>query len=159
MNTFEKIGDHIQAKREAKGMTQDELADALGVSKSTISLYESGGRKPTFDRMTQIAQLLDTPVSEFLDLDAPRKEKSIETTLRAEGLSREDIKKIRNYIEISWLKNSGRKKQYIIHLTPTEYTYIRDIIATQEIELDSLVDKKINPHAKTIKSIAKHFLE
>jgi transcriptional regulator with XRE-family HTH domain len=36
----------IKAEREKRGMTQDEFADLLGVSRKTIVNYESGGNIP-----------------------------------------------------------------------------------------------------------------
>ena len=43
MNTSEKI----RALRESKGLSQDQLAKEIGVDRTTIVKYESGGSKPT----------------------------------------------------------------------------------------------------------------
>jgi transcriptional regulator with XRE-family HTH domain len=51
-------GEKIKAARKAAGMTQIELADALGVSKTYISKYENDTRKPKRDTLLKIADKL-----------------------------------------------------------------------------------------------------
>lgn len=45
----------LKELRARKGITQAELADALGVGKSTISMYEVGAREPDFEMLEIIA--------------------------------------------------------------------------------------------------------
>ena len=51
----------FQKARKAKGMTQGELANAIGCSRSTISYYESGKLQPPPEILTRIAELLEVP--------------------------------------------------------------------------------------------------
>lgn len=51
--------------REAKGMSQKDLANELNVSIGLIGLYETGRRKPSFDRAIQIAKFFDLPVEKI----------------------------------------------------------------------------------------------
>lgn len=51
--------------REAKGMSQKDLANELNVSIGLIGLYETGRRKPSFDRAMQIAKFFDLPVEKI----------------------------------------------------------------------------------------------
>lgn len=97
MNDFKKIGELIRNRREENNLSQDILAEKLGVSKATISLYESGDRKPSLKRLTELAKILNTPLSNFLALDTPV---NIEIALRAEGMTNEDIDRIKAYIRI-----------------------------------------------------------
>ena len=41
--------NRIKELRKEKGLTQQELADRIGASKSAISMYEKGNRRPSFD--------------------------------------------------------------------------------------------------------------
>lgn len=107
MNNFEKIGEFIKQKREDKGLTQDDLASKLGISKPTVSLYESGERKPTLDRLIELAKILDTPLSHFLALGSP--EVDIDVALRAQGMSSEDVNRIKTYIQ--FVKETNAAKQ------------------------------------------------
>ncbi len=53
-------GDRISQLRKARGLTQYDLADELGIAQNLVSRYERGGVHPTFDTLSQIADLLDT---------------------------------------------------------------------------------------------------
>lgn len=54
------IGKNIKALRTAKGMTQEDLAAALFVTRQTVSNYENGRSRPDLDMLLNIAQVLDT---------------------------------------------------------------------------------------------------
>ena len=45
MSTF---GERLKALRNNKALTQDELANAIKISKSSINMYERGEREPKF---------------------------------------------------------------------------------------------------------------
>ena len=45
----------LKRLRTKKGITQAQLADALGIGKSTISMYEVGAREPDFEMLECIA--------------------------------------------------------------------------------------------------------
>ncbi len=45
----------LKSLREERGLSQKELADALGTSKSTIGMYEQGKRTPKSEKMSEIA--------------------------------------------------------------------------------------------------------
>jgi transcriptional regulator with XRE-family HTH domain len=44
-HTMETMGQRIKALREARGMSQQEIADVVGVSKSAVSQWELGQSK------------------------------------------------------------------------------------------------------------------
>ena len=46
MAQFDRI---LKLLRTEKKMSQQELADALGISKSSINMYERGERQPNFE--------------------------------------------------------------------------------------------------------------
>jgi len=53
------LPDLIKAKRAEKGMTQKELAEAVGISVSAVKQYESGRQEPQLSKMKLIAAALD----------------------------------------------------------------------------------------------------
>lgn len=61
------IGSKIKAARQAKGMTQEELGEILGVQKSAIAKYESG-RVVNIKRSTlkKISDVLNIPPFELI---------------------------------------------------------------------------------------------
>lgn len=52
--------------RQAKGVTQKQVADALGVSKQTITAYEAGTREPDLMKLIALAEVLDSTPDELL---------------------------------------------------------------------------------------------
>lgn len=60
MNKTE-IGDMIQKYRKLKGMTQEELAKVIGVSRATLANYERGNREPSFDTIEKFVTTLNIP--------------------------------------------------------------------------------------------------
>lgn len=53
------IGDRIKETRQARGITQSELARRVGLATVTIRQYENGSREPRLDTIKQIATALD----------------------------------------------------------------------------------------------------
>lgn len=63
------IGKRIKSARQKVGMSQEELAQTIGVTKSTISKYEKGAREPRYDQLQRIATALGTSISNLLPPD------------------------------------------------------------------------------------------
>ena len=61
------IGDSIKYYRKLKNLTQKDLAEKLNLSTSLIQKYENGERKLKIDTLKQIIDVLDTPLSVFLN--------------------------------------------------------------------------------------------
>lgn len=68
----ENFNENLQIARERKGMTQKDVAEKIGVAKSTYSLYESGNREPNVQIIKKIADILDTSADELLGIDEPQ---------------------------------------------------------------------------------------
>lgn len=49
------FSSRLRQLRNDAGITQDELAKAIGVSKSSVNMYERGEREPGFETMEAIA--------------------------------------------------------------------------------------------------------
>lgn len=63
------IGKNIQNKRKAMGLTQDQLATALGVSVAAVSKWETGGAYPDITLLAPIARLLGITVDDLLGFE------------------------------------------------------------------------------------------
>ncbi|MEP3347927.1 MAG: helix-turn-helix transcriptional regulator [Litoreibacter sp.] len=59
------IGKRLRHRRWMVGMTQGELAGALGIRFQQIQKYESGSNRVSASRLWDIAQVLDLPVGYF----------------------------------------------------------------------------------------------
>jgi putative transcriptional regulator len=55
----------IKSARAAKGMSQKDVADALGVTRQTINAIESGDYNPTIRLCIAICRLLDKTLNEL----------------------------------------------------------------------------------------------
>lgn len=60
------LGENIRARREEKGMTQQELAERLFVSRQTVSRWENGSRTPDVILCKKIAMVLQIPLDDLL---------------------------------------------------------------------------------------------
>lgn len=56
------IGKNIKQLRKARGLTQKELADKLGVTQSAVGNWEAGIRNPRASDLLNIAEALEVPV-------------------------------------------------------------------------------------------------
>lgn len=90
------FGDKLKTLRTSQKLTQQQLADRIGVAKSVVSYFESGNRYPSYDVLVKIAHVFHTSTDYLLDV---KKEKVIDVT----GLSDEDIAVVRTVAEA--LKN------------------------------------------------------
>lgn len=72
------IGEIIIAKRKEKSWTQEQLANAVGVSTPAVSKWETGATYPDITLLSPIARALNTTVDELL---------SYQNELSAEGVS------------------------------------------------------------------------
>lgn len=61
--------DNLRALRKRKGLSQVELAEKLGFSKSLIGLYETGDRKPSFEALEAIADFFNVDLDYLLGRD------------------------------------------------------------------------------------------
>lgn len=59
--------DNLIALRKRNKMTQVELAKAIGISRSALSMYEAGQREPNFETLEIIAKYFDVPMSSLIE--------------------------------------------------------------------------------------------
>lgn len=62
------VGKRLEALRKARGMSQRELADILGVTNYTISAYENDRSEPGDEMKIQLARLFDVSMDYLLGL-------------------------------------------------------------------------------------------
>lgn len=58
----ERLGNDLKAVREAAGLTQGALAEAIGVSRKTINTVENGVFQPSTLLALKLARALGRPV-------------------------------------------------------------------------------------------------
>ena len=65
----ESFGERLKYLRSEKNMGQIKLAKELGVSKSVISLWETGGSDPTLTNLIKIAVFFNVSIDFLAGLD------------------------------------------------------------------------------------------
>jgi len=58
--------------RQSKGLTQNELAELVNVSRSALSLYELGKREPDYETLVRLADFFDVSVDYLLGVSNVR---------------------------------------------------------------------------------------
>ncbi len=66
------FGKMLRKIRLERGLRQSDIAEALGVAKGTISMYESGQRSPSFETAEHIADILNVPLASLIESPVPR---------------------------------------------------------------------------------------
>jgi len=67
---YRAIGAQLRAVRLACGVSQEELAERLGIERVTLSRYESGVRTLPLATLVMVAELLRQPIAAFLPSSA-----------------------------------------------------------------------------------------
>lgn len=64
-----EFGEKLQELRKNKDMTQEELAEALYVSRTAISKWESGRGYPSIDSLKEISRFFSVSIDELLSAE------------------------------------------------------------------------------------------
>lgn len=60
------FAENFKNARKVTGMTQEQLAEKLGVDRSSIAKYEAGKSTPNIKNLQQICKALDVSVEKLL---------------------------------------------------------------------------------------------
>ncbi|PRO65678.1 helix-turn-helix domain-containing protein [Alkalicoccus urumqiensis] len=66
---MQMIGERIRSFRRKQEWTQQELAEKLQLSKSTISNYEKGIREPNAETLVALSRLFDVTLDELFGIE------------------------------------------------------------------------------------------
>ena len=61
------VGARVRLRRTLLGMSQDKLAQALGLTFQQVQKYESGANRVGASRLMQISEALDVPIHAFFE--------------------------------------------------------------------------------------------
>ena len=100
----DNFNENLKEARLKSGLSQKDVAEKIGVAKSTYSLYESGNREPNVNTIKKIADFLKVSADSLLRLeDEP-------TTLAAhfdgDEYTEEELDEIRQFAE--FVKNKRK---------------------------------------------------
>lgn len=69
---MEKIIEKIAEIRNKKGFSYENVAQDLDLSTSAYRKIETGETKLTVERLRQLAEILETPIEDFLQIDSQK---------------------------------------------------------------------------------------
>lgn len=88
MSYMEKVGEKIRKLREETGTPQQKIADLLGVTRQSLSLYEKGERTINVEALGKLAEFFDVSADYLLGLsDVRSTEQDMRTACEVTGLS------------------------------------------------------------------------
>ena len=88
-----KIGAFLKELRKEKNITQEELADKMGVSRRTVSRWETGSNMPDMDILIDISDFYEVDLREILDgerKDVKMDNETKETVLKVTEFNNEE---------------------------------------------------------------------
>jgi transcriptional regulator with XRE-family HTH domain len=98
----EVFAKRLRAAREIRGLGQAQLAEKAGLPSSSISHFEAGARKPSFDNLRRLATALDVTTDYLLGrVDSLESVGAAETIHRhLSNFSAEDLKLTEDFVEM-----------------------------------------------------------
>ena len=96
------VGKRVRHRRWLIGMTQQQLAEQVGIKFQQIQKYETGANRISASRLWDIAEALDVPVSFFFEgLEETQKEDAGKKSVPAELMGdKEALDLVRSYYAI-----------------------------------------------------------
>ena len=71
MSHSHQIGFLIRSCREARGISQDYMAESLNIAQSAYAYLESGKTTMSIDRLIRITEILDLDIHQIIDESIP----------------------------------------------------------------------------------------
>ena len=96
-----KVGAFLKDLRKEKGITQEQLAEKLGVSGRTISRWETGKNMPDISLLVEIAEFFDVSIPEIIKGERKSEYMKNETKEVAETAKAEKEQLIKSFRNMS----------------------------------------------------------
>lgn len=77
MNERQRIGERIKTMRLSRGLTQDELAEQCGVTRSAVSFWEHGQRDISWETICTLSDIFNVRPSAITEDENPDEDREI----------------------------------------------------------------------------------
>lgn len=109
-NKRQQLAQRLRESREYVGLSQDEVALALGVSRPAVTNIEAGTRKVEAVELERLSSLYGRTVNYLLNGEVQVEESRVAFLARAtQGLSDRDLEELGRFA--SFLRNSPKSKR------------------------------------------------
>lgn len=109
---METIGNNIKTLREGFGLTQEQVAQYLGINRVEVSYFENGSRNAPLEVMIRLSDLFGVSPDVLMEEDINIAVIHSAIAFRANTLQKEDLSQIeafqrfvRNYLKMERLLN------------------------------------------------------
>jgi transcriptional regulator with XRE-family HTH domain len=93
-------GRNIKAYRERLLMSQQEVADFLGIQREIISYWETGQREISLEMLEKLSDLFGVELINLLEEDEKIAQADQAFAFRSEGLTKSDLEQVSNFNRI-----------------------------------------------------------
>lgn len=143
-----QIGNQIKQRRIKLEMTQEDLAKALNVSRSTISNWEGGRNYPDIQLVIKLSKILDLSLESLLQEDS-----DVVDQISSDTKNR---KRISKHLKISYICSAILALFIIISAyvisSPAEITHLDYIESAKILDVDSIAIKTVLPKYRSLVS-------
>ena len=146
--------DELRRLRKQDNLTQEELANKLGISKSTISMYERGEREPDFERLETIADFFNVDMNILTGYIAPNDLVRVvggwmtsKAAALAAGISEDELSLIYAYRRAS-LADKQIVDNIIERYLEQEKSHDFDIEKTDSVQMN--IDKEVEAYRQQL---------
>ena len=104
-----ELGRRLREAREFLGLSQEQVADHLGIPRPSVSTMEAGKRRVSFQEIKRLAELYRRPLSYFSGEDSPQADETTDALFRTtQELSTTDREQVLRFAQ--FLRNAGPAK-------------------------------------------------
>lgn len=110
----EYVARRIRELRTKHGLSQEQLADEVGVGTNTISRWETGTYEPTLDDLDRLSRALNVSILDFFPRpeEGKAKNRSVKALLRAANkLHEKDLDELRRWAEYRLVRQMYKPKK------------------------------------------------
>lgn len=124
----------LRLLRVEKGLSQQELANALKISKSSVNMYERGERQPNFETLELIADYFNVDIDYLLGRTNKTTKIIQPDTLaahfEAQNFTQDELAEIMNFVEFVKNKRKSEKERL------TKYNELLPNAAHERTDID-----------------------
>jgi transcriptional regulator with XRE-family HTH domain len=104
-----ELGRRLREAREYLGLSQEQVADYLGIPRPSVSTIEAGKRRISFQEIKRLAELYRRPLSYFSDEQSPQTDETTDALFRTtQELSSTDREQVLRFAQ--FLRTAGPAK-------------------------------------------------
>ncbi len=112
MNSLSSVGRTLQTLRQRHGISQERLAEYLGVARPMISYYENEDRPIPLEHLEKLADFFGVDAYDFLDESVDNQQTMVAFAFRADELQPEDMNSIAAFRKV--VKNYLKMKNIVV---------------------------------------------